>query len=63
LPTVNFAGAQIVVESTSEDAVFEAAMEAGADDVVPVPAEDELGPTSYKVGATWSWVHDRRVEV
>lgn len=39
--------AQVVVQG-EEDAVFEAAMEAGAEDIVPVEAED--GPTSsYKV--------------
>ncbi|KXZ44773.1 hypothetical protein GPECTOR_62g888 [Gonium pectorale] len=40
----------IVVDGTNEDAVFEAAMEAGADDVEPVPAEEEgAASTSYKV--------------
>ncbi|GLI68298.1 hypothetical protein VaNZ11_012659 [Volvox africanus] len=40
----------IVVDNTTEDAVFEAAMEAGADDVEPVPTEEDGQPsTSYKV--------------
>ncbi|GIM09916.1 hypothetical protein Vretimale_13713, partial [Volvox reticuliferus] len=40
----------IVVDNTTEDAVFEAAMEAGADDVEPVAAEEDGQPsTSYKV--------------
>jgi hypothetical protein len=40
----------IVVDNTNEDAVFEAAMEAGADDVEPVaPEEDGQPSTSYKV--------------
>eukprot|EP00199_Chlamydomonas_sp_CCMP681_P005403 CAMPEP_0119104784 /NCGR_PEP_ID=MMETSP1180-20130426/2909_1 /TAXON_ID=3052 ORGANISM="Chlamydomonas cf sp, Strain CCMP681" /NCGR_SAMPLE_ID=MMETSP1180 /ASSEMBLY_ACC=CAM_ASM_000741 /LENGTH=260 /DNA_ID=CAMNT_0007089625 /DNA_START=155 /DNA_END=938 /DNA_ORIENTATION=+ len=41
---------QILVTNTTEDAVFEAAMEAGADDVVGVHPEEEGQPsTSYKV--------------
>ncbi|KAJ9511741.1 hypothetical protein QJQ45_022606 [Haematococcus lacustris] len=40
----------VLVEDTAEDAVFEAAMEAGADDVVAVPPEEEGAPsTSFKV--------------
>ena len=40
----------IVVDGTTEDAVFEAAMEAGAEDVEPVPPEEDGAPsTSYKV--------------
>ncbi|GLC47402.1 hypothetical protein PLESTB_001960000 [Pleodorina starrii] len=40
----------IVVDRTTEDAVFEAAMEAGAEDVEPVsPEEDGQPSTSYKV--------------
>ncbi|KAG2500500.1 hypothetical protein HYH03_001278 [Edaphochlamys debaryana] len=40
----------IVVDGTTEDAVFEAAMEAGAEDVAPVPPEEDGAPsTSYKV--------------
>jgi hypothetical protein len=41
---------QITVVNSSEDAVFEAAMEAGGDDVLPVTAEEEGTPsTSYRV--------------
>ena len=32
---------QLLVEDTGEDAVFEAAMEAGADDVQPAPVDEE----------------------
>ncbi|PNW86836.1 hypothetical protein CHLRE_02g097550v5 [Chlamydomonas reinhardtii] len=40
----------IVVDGTTEDAVFEAAMEAGAEDVEPVPPEEDGAPsTSYKL--------------
>ncbi|KAJ9511659.1 hypothetical protein QJQ45_017972 [Haematococcus lacustris] len=40
----------VLVEDTAEDAVFEAAMEAGADDVVAVTPEEEGAPsTSFKV--------------
>lgn len=41
----------IVVDNTSEDAVFEAAMDAGAEDIQPVVAADEDGQpsSSYKV--------------
>ena len=41
----------IVVDDTSEDAVYEAAMDAGAEDIQPA-AEDEDGTpsTSYRVG-------------
>lgn len=34
---------KVLVEGSSEDAVFEAAMEAGAEDVAGVPAEEEGG--------------------
>eukprot|EP00197_Chlamydomonas_leiostraca_P013594 CAMPEP_0202859040 /NCGR_PEP_ID=MMETSP1391-20130828/1330_1 /ASSEMBLY_ACC=CAM_ASM_000867 /TAXON_ID=1034604 /ORGANISM="Chlamydomonas leiostraca, Strain SAG 11-49" /LENGTH=269 /DNA_ID=CAMNT_0049538041 /DNA_START=62 /DNA_END=871 /DNA_ORIENTATION=- len=41
---------QVLVENSTEDAVFEAAMEAGADDVAPGPPGEDGGPsTSYKV--------------
>ena len=40
----------VVVEETGEEAVFEAAMEAGADDVAPLPDDEEGRPsTSYRV--------------
>lgn len=40
----------IVVDNTTEDAIFEAAMEAGADDIQPAPAEDDgQASTSYRV--------------
>eukprot|EP00798_Chlamydomonas_sp_ICE-L_P024977 gene24977-10638_t len=40
----------LVVEG-SEEAVFEAAMEAGAEDIVPVPTDEEEAsvPTSYRI--------------
>ncbi len=42
----------ILVEETEEDAVFEAAMEAGADDVSPLPEHEDGTPsTSYTVGS------------
>ncbi len=51
-------GCLVVVDSPSEDAVFEAAMEAGADDIVPVVDEEGNPTTSYRVsrrmaGSTW----------
>ena len=40
----------IVVEETGEEAVFEAAMEAGAADVAPLPDNEDGKPsTSYRV--------------
>ena len=47
----NFARAgAILVDDTGEDAVFEAAMEAGAEDVAPLPEDEEGRPsTSYHV--------------
>ena len=44
------AGSIVVEGAESEEAVFEAAMEAGAEDVAPVPEDEEGKPsTSYKV--------------
>lgn len=40
----------IVLDGADEDKAFEAAMEAGGEDVVPVPPEEDGAPsTSYKV--------------
>lgn len=39
-----------MVDNTSEEAIFEAAMEAGADDIQPATDEDGNPTTSYKVG-------------
>ncbi|GAX77862.1 hypothetical protein CEUSTIGMA_g5304.t1 [Chlamydomonas eustigma] len=40
----------ILVEDTKEDIIFEAAMEAGAEDVCPLPEDEDGNPsTSYKV--------------
>lgn len=42
----------ILVDKTTEDAVFEAAMEAGADDVAPMPEDEDGNPSSsYRVRA------------
>ena len=43
---------QIIVDNTDEDAVFEAAMEAGAEDIQPVMDDDGAPTTSYKVSFT-----------
>jgi transcriptional/translational regulatory protein YebC/TACO1 len=40
---------QIIVDKTDEDAVFEAAMEAGAEDIQPVTDDDGVPTTSFKV--------------
>ena len=41
----------VIVDNTTEDAVFETAMEAGAVDIVPVETDEDGAPsTSYKVG-------------
>jgi hypothetical protein len=42
----------LVIDESDEDAVFEAAMEAGADDIQPVFDEDGQPTTSFKVGCT-----------
>lgn len=39
----------ILVEQTNEDAIFEASMEAGGEDVVPVEDEDGTSTTSFTV--------------
>lgn len=41
---------QVLVQDADEDAVFEAAMEAGADDVQPVFDEDSNPTSDFKVG-------------
>jgi hypothetical protein len=41
----------VIVDNTSEEAVFEAAMEAGADDIGPVTDDDGNPTTSYRVRA------------
>jgi hypothetical protein len=40
----------VVVDGTDEDSVFEAAMEAGVDDIQPVFDEDGVPTSSFKVG-------------
>ena len=44
--------AQVLVDNTNEEAIFEAAMEAGADDIQPVNDDEGNPTTSYKVGCT-----------
>ncbi len=54
--------AQIYVEGCGEDEAFEAAVDAEADDVVPVPADEDGTPsTSYRVRARVRWVHAARL--
>jgi hypothetical protein len=43
----------VVVDDTNEEAVFEAAMEAGAEDIAPVLDEEGAPTTSYKVRLGW----------
>lgn len=41
------------MEGADEEAVFEAAMEAGADDIQPVADDDGNPTTSYKARPFW----------